>query len=108
MSYGSITAGTSISRTFTIRNTGTTEFMGIALSLSGGTAPGDYSIWDLGAMTLAPGAATTFNVFFSLGGPGARTATLLIASNDEDENLFEIAMTRPPLSPIPVPRPTPP
>ncbi len=32
-------------------------------------------------------------MFFSPGGPGARTATLLIASNDEDENPFEIALT---------------
>ena len=66
---------------------------GIAATLSGGTAAGDYSIWDLGATQLAPGAATTLTVFFSPAGPGARTTTLLIASNDEDENPFEIALT---------------
>ena len=42
---------------------------------------------------MAPGAATTLTVFFSPAGPGARTTTLLIASNDEDENPFEIALT---------------
>jgi uncharacterized delta-60 repeat protein len=93
LDFGSVISGTSVSQTVTIRNTGTADLMGIVVTLSGGSAAGDYSIWDLGATTLALGTATTFNVFFSPGGPGARTATLLIASNDEDENPFEIALT---------------
>jgi hypothetical protein len=91
--FGKVTTGTSGSRTFTIRNTGTADLTGIVVTLNGGTAAGDFSIWDLGATTLTPETATTFQVFFLPGGPGARTATLMIASNDEDENPFEIALT---------------
>ncbi len=91
--FGKVPSGTSAGRTFTIRNTGTADLSGIAVTLNGGTAAGDFSIWDLGATTLAPGTATTFQVFFLPGGPGARTTTLNIASNDEDENPFDINLT---------------
>ena len=91
--FGNVASSTSVSRTVTIRNTGISDLTGIVVTPNGGNAAGDFSIWDLGATVVAPGTATTFQVFFLPGGPGARTATLLIASNDEDENPFEIALT---------------
>lgn len=93
VNLGSVAAGTGVSRIFTIRNIGTAPLTGIAVTLSGGTATGDFSIWDLGATHLIPGTSTNFTVFFSPAGPGVRTTTLLIASNDEDENPFEINLS---------------
>ena len=47
----------------------------------------------LGSTTLVPGATTTFAVTFAPTGLGARTATLHVASNDPDENAFDINLT---------------
>ena len=43
--------------------------------------------------TLTPGAGTTFGVFFQPLSGGVRAATVQIASNDADENPFDIPVT---------------
>ena len=51
-------------------------------------------------VTLAPNASTTFTVTFALGAVGShRSANLHIASNDPDENPFDIALTGTGLAP---------
>jgi len=92
VNFGSIPAGSGSMRTFTIRNEGTANLAGIVVTVSGGSATGDFSVWDLQSADLAVGGAATFSVFFSPGGPGPRTTTLLISSNDEDESSFEIPL----------------
>ena len=78
--------------TFTVRNVGTANLTGLALSKDGAHSA-DFSLGTLGATTLTPGASTTFTVTFSPGSPGIRTAALHIASNDSDENPFDISLT---------------
>jgi uncharacterized cupredoxin-like copper-binding protein len=76
---------------FTIRNSGTANLTGLALTKAG-THPGDFLLSALGATTLAPGASTTFTVTFKPAATGVRSASLRIASNDADENPFDIAL----------------
>lgn len=84
------------SKTFTIRNTGTANLAGLAVSLQGANA-GYFSLGSLGASTLAPGASTTFTV--TVPPPqstpvGFQSATLRIISNDADESPFDVTLTR--------------
>ncbi len=79
-------------KTFTITNSGGLALENLAITKSG-TAAGEYSVTGLGATTLAAGASTTFTVTFAPSTTGARPAALLIASNDANENPFDIALT---------------
>lgn len=92
--FGSETIGVAgAAKTFTIRNTGTSDLTGLLVTVNGIDA-GDFSIDASGmAATLAPGASTTFDVTFTPASLGARSADLHIASNDADENPFDIALT---------------
>ena len=88
--FGSVNTGSSSSAfTFTIRNTGTASLTGLALSKTG-THNADYTLGSLGATSLAPGASTTFTATFTPGAAGTRTAAIQIASNDANENPFDI------------------
>lgn len=92
--FGSALVGkTSQTRTFVVRNTGTTDLQGIQVSLSGENA-GDFSA-DLTAVptSLARDANASFQVTFSPSTAGTRTATLLIVSNDADENPYQVLLT---------------
>ncbi|MFU8892127.1 MAG: InlB B-repeat-containing protein [Luteolibacter sp.] len=90
--FGSVNVGSSSERTFTIRNDGTADLTGLALSKSG-THGADFALGSIGATTLAPGGSTTFTVTFTPGAAGTRTAALQIASNDEIRNPFDINLT---------------
>ncbi len=95
--FGNATIGVStVVRTFTIENTGS-----LALNLTGtpnkvvvgGTNAGDFSVT---AVPTSPVAATsgttTFQVTFTPGGGGLRTATLSIANDDADENPYNFSI----------------
>ena len=90
--FGSVTVGDSSSRVFTVRNTGNGDLTGIAATFSGGNV-GDFAVASAPAATLFPGASTTFTVTFTPGASGSRGSTLRVASNDADENPFDIALT---------------
>jgi len=95
IAFGSINLGGSAPpRTFTIRNTGTADLTGLAVSKDG-TNSTNFIVGSLGAVSLQPGASTTFTVTFAPvgGASGTRTAAIHIASNDADENPFEIALS---------------
>jgi M6 family metalloprotease-like protein len=78
--------------TFTVKNTGAADLTGLSLSKDGFNSA-EFTLGSLGATTLAPGASTTFTVTFSPDDDGARTAAIHIASNDSDENPFDITLT---------------
>jgi len=92
INFGPVVFGSTGSRQFTIRNAGTGNLTGLAVSLAGGN-PGDFTAGAPGAPTLVPGASTTFTAGFSPTAAGTRTATLQVASNDPDENPFVINLT---------------
>ncbi|MBN8458818.1 MAG: DUF2271 domain-containing protein [Verrucomicrobia bacterium] len=96
---GSTAVGTTTTAiTVTIRNPGTANLTGLAITKDG-THAGDFSIGTPLATTLAAGASTTFTIAFGPGAAGSRTAAIHIASNDADENPFDITLTGTGLTP---------
>ncbi len=83
---------TGVASTFTIRNIGNDDLTGLAITTDGAN-DGDFVVSDPGATTLAAGASTTFTVAFKPTGEGSRVVNLHIASNDADENPFDIGLT---------------
>ncbi len=78
-----------LTRSFTIRNTGSANLTGLAISFTG-THAADFSATALTSSTIVPGGSQSFKVSFAPKAAGSRTAKLLIASNDADENPFDI------------------
>ncbi len=90
--FGSVGIGSSLPLTFTIKNTGNANLTGLSITKDG-THAANFTVGALGATTLAPGISTTFTVTFSPSASGSRTAAIHIASNDADENPFDISLT---------------
>lgn len=82
-------SASSAAQTFTVKNVGSGDLTGLAVSKSGSNT-GDFTLGALGATTLATNATTTFTATFAPTAGGSRSATLNIASNDADENPFRI------------------
>ncbi|MDD4052346.1 MAG: choice-of-anchor D domain-containing protein, partial [candidate division Zixibacteria bacterium] len=94
--FGSLTVSSgSRARTFTIENTGNA-----VLTLTGpspyvavsGAAAGDFSVTTPPAATIAAYGSTTFTVTFDAAAEGARSATLSIASDDDDESPYNFSI----------------
>ncbi|MCB1231391.1 MAG: VCBS repeat-containing protein [Verrucomicrobiae bacterium] len=98
VAYGSKSIGSSTQRTFTIRNTGGADLTDLVVTLDG-AHPNDFIAGPIGLTTLAPGASTTFILDFSPLANGNRSASLHLASNDEDENPFDVSLSGTGLSP---------
>jgi uncharacterized delta-60 repeat protein len=91
--FGNVLPGsTSTAKTFTVTNQGSADLTGLAVSKDG-SHPGDFTVGELGAATLTPGASTTFTVTLTPAAVGSRSAALHLASNDLDENPFEISLS---------------
>lgn len=89
-SFGRTKVGnTSTSKTFTIRNTGTSQLTDLSVAIGGHNAANFIST-EPARSTLVPGAFTTFKVRFKPNATGIRNAVLRIASNDTNENPFDI------------------
>ncbi|MBL7999317.1 MAG: choice-of-anchor D domain-containing protein, partial [Candidatus Kapabacteria bacterium] len=82
--FGGIT-GTSLARTFTIQNTGTSDLTVSGISV-GGTNATEFVVSGITfPATITQGTSTTFIVTFTPTANGTRTATISIANNDCDE-----------------------
>lgn len=92
VNFGSVNVESSTQREFTIKNNGTADLTGLALSKSGSHSA-DYTLGSLSTTTLVPGASTKFTVTFAPGAEGTSTALLQIASNDTIRNPFDINLT---------------
>ena len=91
--FGHVPPGTtSAARTFTVRNRGGAALTGLAVTLTG-AAVGEFLVdTTLMAADVAPAGDTSFTVTFAPGGPGSRNATLHLASNDADEDPFDVEL----------------
>ncbi|WP_269525997.1 S8 family serine peptidase [Coraliomargarita parva] len=89
--FGSVALGSSLSRTFSVSNTGDLALMGLSLSLVGANA-GDYAASPLPA-SLEPGGSFNFTLSFTPTAGGVRAAAFQIANNDSDENPFDVGLT---------------
>jgi len=88
-----LTGGT-VTRTFTIQNTGTgtLTLSGTTLVVVGGTNAADFTVTVLPSASVAAAGSTTFTVSFDPSLAGARIATLTIANNDANENPYDFAI----------------
>ena len=88
--FGTVQKGLLYKKTFTITNAGSGPLKNIAVAISGSSA---FTMTKPAAVTLAPGAKTTFTVTFKPTSTGKKTGSIKIASNDADENPFDISLT---------------
>ncbi|WP_300554101.1 Ig-like domain-containing protein [Maricaulis sp.] len=84
-----VASGTA-SRTFTIRNDGTTDLTVGTVTLTTGT---DFSITSQPSSPVAAGNSTTFEVTFDPTAIGSRSDTLSFATNDADENPYTFGIS---------------
>lgn len=90
LSFGSVASHSTTSRTITFRNAGTASLTGISASLEGASAA-NFSKSSLPS-SLAPGASATLTIQFTPSMVGSAVAALHIASNDSDENPFDLEL----------------
>ncbi|MFN7563081.1 MAG: M6 family metalloprotease domain-containing protein [Prosthecobacter sp.] len=79
-------------RSFTIRNNGSAQLSNLVLSKTG-TNAADFTYSPLSSVTVEPGGTATFSVTFAPASPGAKTASLMLTSNDTDETPFDIHLS---------------
>lgn len=77
----------SITRTFTIHNSGTAALT-LGSVLISGAHGADFTVSAAPAASVAPGSSTTLGITFDPSAAGARTAHVSISTNDHDENPF--------------------
>ena len=91
-SFGSVAVKSTVTKTFTIRNTGTAKLTKLAITKAGAHAK-NFTVKPPLKSSLAPGASTTFKVTFKPSVKGVRKAVIHIRSNDSNENPFDIALS---------------
>ena len=93
VSFADTPAGEATSLTFTIRNPGTARLTGLGITLDGADAAMFTVTAAPAVMVPGAGGSTTFTVQFLPTSTGAKTAGLHLASNDGDENPFDLTLT---------------
>ena len=95
--FGNVAVGGGKTVTFTIQNLGTAN-----LNLTGspnkvaisGTNAADFSVSSAQPFSpVAPGSSVIFNLKFTPGATGTRTALMTIANNDSNENPYTVTVT---------------
>jgi len=81
-----VTGGT-VTRTFTVQNTGTASLTVNSVSVSG-THAADFAVIAQPASSVAAGGSTTFQVQFDPGATGTRSASLSFGNSDSNENPY--------------------
>lgn len=90
--FGTVSTEWSAQKTYTITNSGGGILSGLAVTKDGTDAAMFAVNTNVMSGSLAPGGRTTFTVTFSPTSAGAKTAAIHIASNDSDENPFDIGL----------------
>ncbi|OIQ28277.1 MAG: hypothetical protein BM564_09395 [Bacteroidetes bacterium MedPE-SWsnd-G2] len=93
--FGSLLVSSgSVSHTFTIQNTGTSDLnltdASPYISIAGHTA--DFTVTSIPVTPITSGSNTTFAITFDPSAAGLRSATISIANNDSDENPYNFTI----------------
>ncbi|MCX6874938.1 MAG: choice-of-anchor D domain-containing protein [Verrucomicrobia bacterium] len=91
LDFGVCIVGVPKSLTFTIKNTGTGELSGLGITIDGANAT-DFTLLAAPGVQVPAGGSTTFELRFAPSTGGSKSASLHLASNDADENPFDIAL----------------
>jgi hypothetical protein len=98
-SFGSVLVGSTGTLNFTIKNLGTSNLSDLTITKDGANS-GEFSITaNPTAPVAGPSGSTAFTVTFTPSASGPRTAAIHIASNDGDEDPFDINLTGTGLAP---------
>ena len=90
--FGSVLVQKTLTKTITIKNTGTGPLDNLVVTLNG-TNAADFTVTQPLLTSILDGASTTFTVTLKPTALGLRNASLHIASNDADESPFDIMLT---------------
>jgi hypothetical protein len=91
-----------ITKTYTIKNTGTTTLTVGAISFSG-TNASEFTVTSAPSASIAGGSSTTFVVRFNPLAAGIRTAAISIVNNDATENPYNFAIQGNAFTSVPTP-----
>ncbi|MDO8540474.1 MAG: choice-of-anchor D domain-containing protein [Opitutaceae bacterium] len=83
--------GVTITRTYTVQNTGSATLSVGTVTISG-TNAADFTVTAQPATNVAAGGSTTFGVLFDPSADGLRTASLSFSNGDADENPYDFAI----------------
>lgn len=78
--------------TFTIRNLGTADLLGLGVTIDGSDATA-FTVTENPAAVVPPSSNTTFSIRFSPADVGPMMAAMHVTSNDADENPYDIHLT---------------
>jgi hypothetical protein len=88
INFGDVITGNTLSKTFTIKNTGTD-----ALNLSNLKLPDGFSLVGTLPTSVAANASTAITVALNTTTPGSYGGTLILGNNDTDESSFDFAIS---------------
>jgi uncharacterized repeat protein (TIGR03803 family) len=90
--FGPVAAGSSHSLTFTIRNLGGQDLVGVSASINGADASEFAITTPPATLVQSPGGSTSLAVTFTPADGGSKWAVLHIDSNDADEPSYDITL----------------
>jgi hypothetical protein len=110
--FGSVTVGETLTRTFTISNSGTAALTGVSVTVADGSScaaavntvcatAAPFSVSSAPAATIAAGSSSSFTVAFAPTAAGLVETVVTIASNDSDENPYTFAISGEGMEPPP-------
>ncbi|MBN3961649.1 choice-of-anchor D domain-containing protein [Nostoc sp. NMS8] len=88
INFGDVTVGNTLTKTFTIKNTGTA-----ALNLSNLQLPNGFSLVGTLPTSVAANASTTISVALNTTTPGTYSGTLILGNNDSNESPFDFVIS---------------
>lgn len=89
VSYGNVNVGTSLTKTFTINNTGSSSLNITGVTIDG-TNSTNFTVTTQPAASIAASGSTTFTVLFNALTAGSKVAALHITSDDTANPSFDI------------------
>ncbi|MEH2112846.1 choice-of-anchor D domain-containing protein [Nostoc sp.] len=97
INFGDVTVGNTLTKTFTIKNTGTA-----ALNLSNLQLPNGFSLVGTLPTSVAANASTTISVVLNTTTPGIYSGSFSLNNNDSNESPFDFAISGT-VKPVPTP-----
>ena len=92
-SFGTLHPGKERVHQFVIRNGGTAVLSGLSAGVGAGGDPGFVIASQPVSSVTGPGQSAGFTIRFAPGGSGLKTAVIRLASNDPDEDPFDIHLS---------------
>ncbi len=90
--FGTVTIPGTVTRTFTIQNTGAAPLLLTGTPVVEITGSANFTLVTAPATTIAAGGSTTFQVTFSPSTTGSSVAIISIINSDDDESIYDFTI----------------